>query len=166
MLKAMGALLKLALFSIVILLAGQWISWDGRTLSQHVQAQVTHAERSDTAAYVRGLARRVTEDARSGFEKTLKDRSMLHPGTGLLPAPAHASRAKALAPSVSPPASEDDGEITDRTEIQSAAPEKPLDRQPAKQGEMRTVAHTEEQIPPSERQKLRALIRELNSTTD
>lgn len=153
MLKAMGALLKLALFSIVILLAGQWISWDGRTLSQHVQAQFAHAEKSDTAAYMRGLARRVTEDARSGFEKKTKQR-------GHVPAATHAAQ-KAAVPQ------ENDSELTDRTETQAAAPlQAPAHTAAQPQAEVRTIAHAEEQIPPSERQKLRALIRELNSSND
>jgi uncharacterized membrane-anchored protein YjiN (DUF445 family) len=124
MLKALGWIVKLTLFSVAILLAGDWIHWSGKTLAQHVRTQAAHAERSDTASYMRDLTHRVTEDARTGLDKKIKQLK-------------HTTNAV----------------VTDRTEMQAAAPS-------------RTIARTEELIPSSERQKLKALISELNSDHD
>jgi hypothetical protein len=148
MLKAVGSALKLVLFSIAILVIGNWVSWDGRTLSDHVRRQISRAERSDTAAYLQGVARKVTEDARSGFDKKIKNH-------GRIPAMAHAqTKAK---PAVREDESQaDDNDVTDRTEIQSAAPKHELHA---------AATRSDEKIPSSERQKLRALIRELNSSS-
>ena len=133
MLRALSGFIKLGLFSIVILLAGEWAHWDGKTLSQHVQDGLFHVEKSDAAAYVRGLTRRVTEDARQGFDKKMKQRDRAQGS-------AHASN-----------------EIIDRTPTQASAPQ-------LQKSELHAAVQTEEQIPPSERQKLRALIRQLNSS--
>ena len=65
MLKAVGWMIKLTLFSIAVLLAGDWVSWQGRTLSQHLRGQVAQLSRTDTASYVRGLTRKVTADAQA-----------------------------------------------------------------------------------------------------
>ena len=52
MFKALGFLIKLTLLSVTILVIGNRVSWDGKTLSDHVRAQVTRAERSDAGAYL------------------------------------------------------------------------------------------------------------------
>jgi hypothetical protein len=149
MLKALGLLIKLTVFSIVILLAGEWLHWDGKSLAQHVQAQFARAERSDAAGYVRDLTRRVTSDARAGFEKRVHQHgSAMGLGAGHDKSP----QPRKVASSVRDSSTEN----SDRLPMQAAAPA----------SELRTVARTQEQLAPSERQKLRALIRELNSSQD
>lgn len=134
MLNALSWVLKLALLSVAILIAGEWIRWDGRSLAQHVLLGVGHAEKSDAADYVRELTRKITDDARLGFEKKAK-------GPG---------RKAATTTQES---------ITDRTEMQAAAPMAAPTR--AAGG-----ARAEERLQPSERQKLKALIRELNGPSE
>ena len=135
MLNALSWVLKLTLLSIAILIAGEWIHWDGHTLAQHVMLGIGRAEKSDTVDYLRDLTRKVTEDARSGIEKKAKS-------LGRKPAVAQKSAGEAQ-----------EEALTDRTETQAAAP-------------ARNGARTEERLPPSERQKLKALIRELNGPAD
>jgi hypothetical protein len=126
MLKTLGWLAKLTLFTTAILAAGEWIRWDGQTLSRHVTHVIGQAASSDTFDRVRDLTskatREITEDAKAGYDKTTK--SLGH--------------AKAIV-------------VTDRTEMQAAAPN-------------RATAKSEESLPSSERQKLKALIRELNGS--
>ncbi len=128
MLKLLGLIVKLTLFTIAVLLAGSWIHWDGRSLSEHVMAQAHRAERSSTAESLRDLTRSLADDARNGFEKKQHSQSRSR-----IPATTHSAP-----------------DVSDRTVSQAAA-----------------AAHLStadgEKLPPSERQKLRALIRELNS---
>jgi hypothetical protein len=140
MLKALGWMIKLTLFSIAILLAGDWISWQGRTLSQHLRGHVEQIGRTDTASYVRGLTRKVTADARAGFEKKTRQKDKARG--------ANATQARQDSQTQE---SAESREINDQVESQAAAPR------------THAIAHVEEPIAPSERQKLRALIRELNS---
>lgn len=138
MLKALGWIIKISLFSVAVLLAGDWVHWNGKTLSQHVRAQVGQAEHTNTAAYMRGLTRRVTEDAREGFDKKIKQLKL----------------------------KTSSAEIIDRTEMQAAAPVSSMKGRLPEQNSGQTMARTEEPIAPSERQKLKALIHELNSSHD
>jgi hypothetical protein len=139
MLNALSWVLKLTLLSVVILIAGEWIHWDGRSLAQHVMLGLGHAERSDTADYLREMTRKITEDARSGIEKKAKS-------LGRKTAAAHKSAGEAQ-----------EEALTDRTKMQAAAP---------MAAPVRNSARSEERLPPSERQKLKALIRELNGPND
>lgn len=136
MLRLVGLTLKLAIFSLAVLLAGQWIRWDGQTLSEHVLTQLHRAESSSTADSLRELTRSLTQDAKNGFQKKQQA-----PSRGRVSAAAHANA------SMSAPT-----DLTDRAATQSAA----VTRAPS--------TSDGEKIPPSERQKLRALIRELNSS--
>jgi hypothetical protein len=150
MLSALSWMLKLTLFTIAVLIAGEWIRWDGRTLAQHVMFGVGRAEKSDAidsaAGYVKDLARKITEDARSGFEKKAKS-----PG-----------RRSAAAKDPAGDAQEE--AITDRTEMRAAAPMEAPNANAAGAQSARAAAtrSSEERLPPSERQKLKALIQELN----
>lgn len=121
MINAMGWLIKVTLFSIVILVLGNWIHWNGKTVSDQVKTQISHAERSDIATSLRRWTGNVTQDVRTQSRKT-----------------AHRKEP-------SPEASlEGSGDATGRPSDEV----KPM-----------------EKIPSSERQKLRALIQELNTST-
>jgi hypothetical protein len=145
MLSAIGFLFKFALFSVAILVMGNWVQWDGETLSERVQAQLSHAERSDVAAQLRGWTKKITDDARGGVDKKARSRGHV----------THAQR--------SPDRHVEASSLSDRTETTAAAPQHTAN--PDNAGHAATTVATEEQIPSSERQKLRALMRELNNTT-
>jgi hypothetical protein len=117
MIKAIGWLIKLTLFSVLILVLGNWIQWKGKSVSDQVKTQISHAERSDFANSIRRWTGDVAQDARKG------------------------ARRKSVR-SVS---------VEEETEVTSEEPH--------------PAAKPMESIHSSERQKLRALIQELNTTT-
>lgn len=104
MLRIFGFCLKITFFSILILILGNTIHWEGRTISDQVKLRMSHADRSPIVNSVRNWAEKVTHDARKGILRRPY-----------------------------------------RTEVHSL-----------------TSIH--EEIPSSERQKLKALIEELNSS--
>jgi hypothetical protein len=101
MFKTLGFCIKVVFFSVIVLILGNWLRWDGKTISDQVKLRMSHAERSNLLGVVRNWADEVTHDARKGIQKKL-----------------NYSRA----------------------------------------------SEEEEEIPSSEKQKLKALIRELNSS--
>lgn len=111
MLSLIKWVIKSAIFAAIVLIAANLVKWDGKTISDQVKTQLSHAERADLTSKVKIWAGSVTSDARRGASR--------RPGS------------PAIAPTVS----------EGRT---SAAPPR-------------------EQVDDSERQKLRALIRELNT---
>lgn len=98
MFKIVGFFLKLTVFSLLVLVIGNWLRWDGITISDQIKLKMSHAEDTGLFDSVRDWADQLTHDAKRGFHKKL-------------------------------------GQIS-----------------------------SQEEIPSSERQKLRALIRELNSS--
>jgi hypothetical protein len=66
MLKALGYLFKIALFSIFILILGNAVHWEGRTISDQVKLRMSHAERSQVYGSVRNWAEKLTLDAKKG----------------------------------------------------------------------------------------------------
>ena len=101
MLRAFFWVLKVAVFSLIVLALGNWIHWRGRTISDQVKVNISHAEQ---------LTGEVADNAKTWVEEKKKQAE------------------NALG------------------EAKEKAQEAP------------------EHIAPSERQKLRALIRELNGT--
>src|SRR6478735_959200 len=69
MLNAIGFFFKLIAFSAFILIVGNWAKWDGRTLNQHVQAQLSRAQESEFADQAREWTHKITDDAREGINK-------------------------------------------------------------------------------------------------
>lgn len=45
MIRAIGFVLKLSLFAIAVLVLGNWIRWDGRTISDQVRLKMSSATR-------------------------------------------------------------------------------------------------------------------------
>ena len=151
MLKAIGFIVKLIIFSVIVLVAGNWVSWDGRTLNHHLQTTLHNAERSDAISQAKDWTRKITDDAREGFGQRTKHRS-------------HSSAEKRAVTGKNnsvQQASREEDESSDVTETAAAAPA-PV---PA-HTHAEFQASSGEKIPSSERQKLRALIRELNSSQD
>lgn len=69
MLKLMGWMMKCTILSIVVLVLGNWVQWDGKTVSDQIKTQLSHAEKSEWAGDVRHWASQVTQDARVGIQK-------------------------------------------------------------------------------------------------
>jgi len=130
MFKLIGALLKAALFALVILVLGNVIRWDGRTISDHVRVRTAKFERSNTLKDARGWAEKISEDAREGLKK--------------VPNPL-AEKNQAATPAGKPAAERQEPKHADNREALKNPPQ--------------------ERIPASERQKLRALIEELNTSS-
>ena len=129
MFKAIGWILKIGFFSLLVLVAGNMVHWRGRTISDQIKTQLSHAERAPWAGQVRSWTSDVTNDARKGLHKRIR---AFHPTSALY----HSAER---------------GAATERRETVAEKETRP------DEGPM-------ERIPSSERQKLRALIRELNSS--
>jgi len=69
MLRLIGTLIKLALFSTFILILGNSLHWEGKTISDQVKLRMSHAERSDIYGSARSWAAKLTLDARQGATK-------------------------------------------------------------------------------------------------
>jgi hypothetical protein len=117
MIRAIGWLFKTALFAALVLILGNSVNWHGRTISDQVKLQLSHAERSDLAGKLKDWTAD-TKPYRDSLkrETTREAKRLIH----LRPRPSVASN------------------------------------------ESSPGGEPSEQLPSSERQKLRALIRELN----
>jgi len=71
MLKLIALFLKLALFSLFVLVLGNWVRWDGKTISDQVKLKMSHADEADIIGSVRDWADRLTHDAKHGFQKKM-----------------------------------------------------------------------------------------------
>jgi hypothetical protein len=118
MIHAVGWMIKLTLFSILVLVLGNYVHWNGKSVSDQVKTQLAHAERSQFAGSIRRWTGNVTRDAKRG---------------------AHLQKAAVLGGE----------ENRKRSEGRTS---------------MRSEERPQEKIQASERQKLRALIQELNTT--
>ena len=158
MLKVIGFIIKMFVLSLLILIADNWISWNGRTLNHHLQSTIRGAEQSDMLSQARDWTRQLTSDAREGIDKRMKHRS--HSSAEKRAVAGKINRDDKIA---SQAQRAEDVESSDVTRTAAAAPSPAL---------VNARAHAElpnasgEKIPSSERQKLRALIRELNSSPD
>ena len=72
MLKLIGYVIKLVLFSAFILILGNAVHWEGKTISDQVKLRMSHAERSDLYGSVRGWAEKITLDAKQGATQRAK----------------------------------------------------------------------------------------------
>lgn len=61
MLKFLGTLAKLSLFAGAVLIAGQLIHFNGRTLSEHVGMKLSRIERSPQIKSLKSEARRLSQ---------------------------------------------------------------------------------------------------------
>lgn len=72
MFKFFGTLIKLCLFSLGVLALGNWIRWNGRTISDQVRIGMAHAEKSNIFESFKTWTETVTRDARQGALKKPK----------------------------------------------------------------------------------------------
>ncbi len=69
MLRTIGFSLKIALLSTLVLILGNWVRWDGKTISDQVKLKMAHAERTHLLGTMRGWAEKLTQDARKGIQR-------------------------------------------------------------------------------------------------
>jgi hypothetical protein len=69
MLRAIFFVIKLVAFSALVLVLGNLIRWDGRTVSDQIRTRLAHAERSELTTEVRDWAGNLVSDARQGARK-------------------------------------------------------------------------------------------------
>lgn len=75
MLRMIGFCIKFIFFSIFILVLGNCLHWNGRTLSDQIKVSMAHAERTEIWGNLQEWASKLTRDARSGFLKKPKNSS-------------------------------------------------------------------------------------------
>lgn len=75
MLKTLLFLIKLVFFSVAVLALGNWLRWDGKTISDQVKVGMSHAEDAHFFSDLQEWAKKVTDDARKGFQSKSKIRS-------------------------------------------------------------------------------------------
>lgn len=78
MLKMIGWLLKASFFTVLVLVAAHYITWDGKTVSDQVRSTLSSADRSDPAKTIQKKSRALIEDAkdaaaRVGVESAKRD---------------------------------------------------------------------------------------------
>ena len=83
MFKILGFFIKLTIFSALVLIIGNLIHWNGRTVSDQVKTQLSHAERTAWVG-VSGMkhwAGKLTGDSKEGSarKKTLRPNAALEP---------------------------------------------------------------------------------------
>jgi hypothetical protein len=135
MFKAIGWLIKLTIFTGIILVLGNMLHWKGHTVSDQVKTSLASAQTAETIDDIKTWANHITSTPGSSHAIT------------------HLKNAKKRAlPQESPRNSIHHANVTANvaTDPQAAM------QQPE--------AQAQEEIPSSERQKLRALIREINTS--
>ena len=120
MFKLMGFFVKITLFSSMILVLGQLIHWNGKTVSDQVRTHLSQAQRSSAVKRARGVAVDLADDVAIGAAKAR---------TAAQEAANSITHSSALANGPTSPVSDE---------------------------------NSGQEIAPTERQKLRSLIQELN----
>lgn len=71
MLRMLGFCLKFAIFSLAVLILGNWLRWDGKTLSDQIKWRMSHAEESAIFGSVKNWTKQLTTDAKKGLQKKI-----------------------------------------------------------------------------------------------
>ena len=64
MLNAIKSMIKILFFSIIVLVIGNWIHWNGRTVSDQIKVQMSNAERSDVFHRFQSWSKTLADDAK------------------------------------------------------------------------------------------------------
>ncbi len=136
MFKLIGWVLKLTVFAVLVLTAGNYFHWGSKTVNDEIRTQLSHAERPDWSGKLKEwtgtgeeVSPRHSAARHRGAENHARNGNQSHPARPAGPAPGSESE-----PVVA--------QIT--TGAETVPPQ--------------------EKVSPSERQKLRALIQELNTS--
>lgn len=136
MIRALSGLIKTCLFAAVILILGNWIHWGGKSVSEQVKTEMTQVGQSKAAGSLKRWGKQVKGDvAAEVTPKIYKEVS----GKVVEKSTKLIKAAKAKVKT-----------IESQAGLDSAQVDSPSDG---------------DKIPSSERQKLRALIQELNTST-
>lgn len=69
MFKLIFFLIKLILLAVLILILGNWLKWDGKTLSDHIKIKMSQTESSQWIYSVRQWSEHLLQDAKAGGDK-------------------------------------------------------------------------------------------------
>ena len=69
MLRLIGWLCKVILFTAVVLVLGNWFHWGGKSISDQVKTGMAHAEKNPWISDAKDWATSVTEDVKMGILK-------------------------------------------------------------------------------------------------
>src|SRR4051794_25961438 len=72
MFKLIGFCIRFLLLSGLILVLGNWVEWDGKTISDQVKVGMSHAEEYPVFTNFRDWATKITTDAQKGMKHKLK----------------------------------------------------------------------------------------------
>ena len=75
MFKVIGTLFKAAAFTVLVLIAAHYITWDGKTVSDQVRSTLSSAEKSAPVKTVRSRSRALVEDAKEAASRVGVDRA-------------------------------------------------------------------------------------------
>jgi hypothetical protein len=73
MLRLLSFLIKLSIFGVVILMLGHVVTWKGKTISDQVKTQMSHAERMDLVGQVKTWTNDTLSSEASPRAKQKKD---------------------------------------------------------------------------------------------
>jgi hypothetical protein len=59
MLRLLGWLIKLGVFATIVLVLGHVVTWKGKTISDQVKTQLSHAERTDLVGKVKRWSKEI-----------------------------------------------------------------------------------------------------------
>ncbi len=76
MLSLIKFIVKWSLISFITLTLGNWVQWNGRSLSEIVRITMTPIEKSNFTTDVQQWAKGLTRDARKGFQSRLEISSL------------------------------------------------------------------------------------------
>ena len=136
MLKAIGWLIKASIFAVIVLIIGNYFKLGSKSISDQIKTQLSHAEPTDVVNEVKDWAHHVTTDHKAGIAKKIK------------------AQTEAVVETAASLTSQKP-RIANQNVVKASKGQR-----------AETVSATGEEIPSSERQKLRALMRELNSARD
>lgn len=74
MFKLIGTLLKVTLFAIVILVLANVFEWRGKTISDQVKTQLSHAERLPVTHQVKRWAGGLVKDSNTGAQNRARQK--------------------------------------------------------------------------------------------
>lgn len=147
MLKFLGFLLKASVVALLIVLVGNWLRWDGKPVNDQIRTHLSHAETSEVFHGIQNKAKSWSKGIRPSLSP---DRS----NDDLDDQDAHHDRLHGERHAKPQPKGGGD-------KLSATARLNPADRKPAS-GE--TPSGVTDEHLPSEKQKLRALISEMNQS--
>ena len=73
MFKILFKLIKLGVFALIVIILANWIRLDGKTISDQVKTQLSHAEKSQIVKDVKSWTKETTDEISKKDQDALKD---------------------------------------------------------------------------------------------